>query len=330
MYTGINLFCGAGGMALGFHQAGGQVILGVDSDPNAIKSFHMGPARLADMREVTDLPQANVVFASLPGAGLSQLNPYARGRDHGDPRNLLLYEMIRLSVDLSPDAVILDGIDALFASPLFQEARRVLQDNGYHTAAAKLDAADYGVPQHRKHTVLIALRHGEPTFPLPTHHRKVTVRDAIGDLPLNDADQDFAFPRKPKLISLERYKVIGPDDNWQTLVERRPDLAPACWLRKKGGSTDVFGRLWWDRPAVTIRTEFYKPEKGRYLHPEVDRPITHREAARLQTFPDWYRIEGNQVAAGKLIGNAVPPLFAEQIARGVIRSLARAGVSPKG
>lgn len=74
------------------------------------------------------------------------------------------------------------------------------------------------------------------------------------------------------------------------------------------------GRLWWDRPSVTIRTEFFKPEKGRYLHPSADRPITHREAARLQTFPDDYVFAGTKIEIARQIGNAVPPVLAKAIA----------------
>ncbi|MCW7291101.1 DNA cytosine methyltransferase [Escherichia coli] len=77
----------------------------------------------------------------------------------------------------------------------------------------------------------------------------------------------------------------------------------------------MFGRLWWDRPSVTIRTEFFKPEKGRYLHPEEDRPITHREAARLMSFPDNFIFTGSKTEIAKQIGNAVPPLFAAKIAQ---------------
>jgi DNA (cytosine-5)-methyltransferase 1 len=79
------------------------------------------------------------------------------------------------------------------------------------------------------------------------------------------------------------------------------------------------GRLWWDRPSSTIRTEFFKPEKGRYLHPEADRPITHREAARLQTFPDHFEFVGTKIEIARQIGNAVPPNFAKQLARYVHR-----------
>ena len=76
----------------------------------------------------------------------------------------------------------------------------------------------------------------------------------------------------------------------------------------------MFGRLWWDRPSVTIRTEFFKPEKGRYLHPEQDRPITHREAARLQTFDDGFKFYGSKTEIARQIGNAVPPRMAKAIA----------------
>jgi DNA (cytosine-5)-methyltransferase 1 len=93
-----------------------------------------------------------------------------------------------------------------------------------------------------------------------------------------------------------------------------PELTPECWIRKKSGGTDLFGRLWWDRPAFTIRTEFFKPEKGRYLHPEQHRPITHREAARLQSFTDDFIFKGTKTEIAKQIGNAVPPRLAARVA----------------
>ena len=98
------------------------------------------------------------------------------------------------------------------------------------------------------------------------------------------------------------------------LLKNAPKLTPACWVKKKSGGTDLFGRLWWGRPAFTIRTEFYKPEKGRYLHPVQHRPITHREAARLQSFPDDIVFLGSKIEIAKQIGNAVPPLLAARVA----------------
>ncbi|MDZ4688711.1 MAG: DNA cytosine methyltransferase [Planctomycetaceae bacterium] len=92
---------------------------------------------------------------------------------------------------------------------------------------------------------------------------------------------------------------------------------PECWKRKTKGGTDLFGRLWWDRPSVTIRTEFYKPEKGRYLHPVAHRPITHLEASLLQSFPEDFKFCGSKINVGIQIGNAVPPVFALAIAHHV-------------
>ena len=87
-------------------------------------------------------------------------------------------------------------------------------------------------------------------------------------LPLTPTGSDWHNARNPRPMSLERYHTIPNEGEGRfDLARRRPDITPDCWLRKKSGSTDVFGRLWWDRPAFTIRTEFYKPEKGRYLHP---------------------------------------------------------------
>jgi DNA (cytosine-5)-methyltransferase 1 len=100
-------------------------------------------------------------------------------------------------------------------------------------------------------------------------------------------------------------------------------LVPACWRRKQAGTVDVFGRLRWDEPSVTIRTEFFKPEKGRYLHPEAHRPITVREAARLQSFPDSFKFPEEQAlsSVARQVGNAVPPLLAKAVGEAVIAHL---------
>ena len=115
--------------------------------------------------------------------------------------------------------------------------------------------------------------------------------------------------------------MIPPGGNRFDLIRKRRDLAPRCWLRKKTGSTDVFGRMEWAKPAPTIRTEFFKPEKGRYLHPQAHRPITIREAARLQTFPDTFKFVGAPVQVAKQIGNAVPVELAYQIALRIRQAL---------
>jgi DNA (cytosine-5)-methyltransferase 1 len=153
-----------------------------------------------------------------------------------------------------------------------------------------------------------------------------TVRDAIADLPPPSEIEirkvppplDLHFGRTPTPTSMKRYRAIPKEGmNRFDLQKKAPHLTPACWIRKISGGTDLFGRLWWDRPSVTIRTEFFKPEKGRYLHPVQHRPITFREAARLQSFPDDFIFSGSKIEIAKQIGNAVPPLLAARIADSV-------------
>ena len=141
-----------------------------------------------------------------------------------------------------------------------------------------------------------------------------TVRDAIGDLPLTPNNVNRHDRRNVSDLSLRRYMAVPPGGNRRDLPD---EINIPCWRTKdpkSGGSADLMGRLWWDRPALTIRTQFLKPEKGRYLHPEAHRSITVREGARLQSFPDDFAFAGSNFQAAKQIGNAVPPLLAERIA----------------
>ena len=221
---------------------------------------------------------------------------------------------------------------------------------GFATWSGVLTATDYGVPQSRKRAFIVGSRTVSPGAYFPpkkTNYNPsfkpsrmelvlsgyvedarpyATVRDAIGDLPdpegteIRDAPPplDLHFGRTPTPKSLARYQAVPEEGmNRFDLLRNAPELTPACWVRKKKGGTDLFGRLWWDRPSFTIRTEFFKPEKGRYLHPEKHRPITHREAARLQTFPDDFRFTGTKIEIAKQIGNAVPPLLAAAAAGAV-------------
>jgi DNA (cytosine-5)-methyltransferase 1 len=178
---------------------------------------------------------------------------------------------------------------------------------------------------------VIGTRDGWLDWPTPTHSSTggatetlpawLTFRDAVRGLPRKPTGKNWHNDRNPRPMSLERYKAIPHEGEGRfELAARRPDITPACWLRKKSGSTDVFGRLWWDRPAFTIRTEFFKPEKGRYLHPSEHRPITVREAARCQGFPDSFVFPASQsmTSVAKQIGNAVPPTLARCIASAVL------------
>jgi DNA (cytosine-5)-methyltransferase 1 len=183
------------------------------------------------------------------------------------------------------------------------------------------DPAEVFPPQKTHHNPNNGQLLNEDYIPHPAPWR--TVRDAIADLPAPIGTKmrqvppplDLHFGRSPTPLSMQRYQAIPNEGmNRFDLQHRAPHLTPKCWIRKKSGGTDLFGRLWWDKPAFTIRTEFFKPEKGRYLHPVEHRPISHREAARLQTFPDNFYFSGSKIEVAKQIGNAVPPLLAARIA----------------
>ena len=119
------------------------------------------------------------------------------------------------------------------------------------------------------------LPNAENGVPFATQYQ--TCRHLLGTEIRDEAPPlDLHFGRTPTPVSFARYRAIPEEGmNRFDLQKIAPDLTPGCWIRKVSGGTDLFGRLWWDRPAFTIRTEFFKPEKGRYLHPEQHRPITH-------------------------------------------------------
>jgi DNA (cytosine-5)-methyltransferase 1 len=164
------------------------------------------------------------------------------------------------------------------------------------------------------------------------------VRDAIADLPEQPGTTelpvttvevfgrrvagpykrlDLHFGRRPRELSLRRYDCVPPGGGRFDLPD---ELLPRCWREKPTGTTDVMGRMRWDQPSLTIRTEFFKPEKGRYLHPQwapehkVNRVITHLEAALLQEFPETFLWCGSKIEIAKQIGNAVPVGLAAAIA----------------
>ncbi|GII52663.1 cytosine-specific methyltransferase [Planotetraspora thailandica] len=137
-------------------------------------------------------------------------------------------------------------------------------------------------------------------------------------LPGTFSTTDLHIGRNPTELSLKRYRAIPEGGNRRSLPD---ELSTENWINHRNGSGDVMGRLWWDRPSVTIRTEFYKPEKGRYLHPKADRPITHLEAALLQGFPPEYQWVGSKIQIARQIGNAVPVGLAKAIAGELYRYL---------
>lgn len=348
MYKLLDLFSGCGGMTLGFSDprfcGGFESVFAVDHDKAASDSYSLNFGEhsvCGDIEEWVagkhDVPQADVVIGGPPCQGFSLLNK----RRKGDVRRALWQPYMDVVAMSGASVFVVENVQGLFNSPEHKAITARAKKLGFLTAAALLNAADYGVPQTRIRTFIFGWRKhfaaAAPYPPPPTHAQRAngaglppwrTAQEAIGDLPppvgteIRDAPppMNLHFGRTPTEKSVMRYKAVPPGGNRFDLQKNAPELTPDCWIRKTSGGTDLFGRLWWDRPSVTIRTEFFKPEKGRYLHPDQHRPITHREAARLMGFPDDFRFAGSKVDIARQIGNAVPPPLAGAVARHV-RSL---------
>lgn len=343
----IDLFSGAGGMTLGFTDTrfggGFNSVCALDNDAAATQTYaanfgdHAVCGDIEDwVRDQTNVPSADVVIGGPPCQGFSLLNK----QRSGDLRRALWQPFLDVVEISGARAFVIENVAELRSSPehdlIVQRAGKL----GFKVESAVLQAANFGSPQTRKRTVILGwMPAGEtPLFPpLSTHSqpdrqsnlpRWRTVHDAIADLPspvgtvpsIALAPLDLHFGRNPTDKSLARYRAVPPGGNRFDLQRNAPEITPQCWIRKVSGGTDLFGRLWWDRPSVTIRTEFFKPEKGRYLHPDQDRPITHREAARLMGFPDDFVFIGSKTEVARQIGNAVPPHLAGAIA-GVLARL---------
>lgn len=285
----------------------------------------------------------DVIIGGPPCQGFSMLGK----KDVEDERNYLWMQYAETIRRIRPKYFVVENVAAFASSPQFAEFVAAAQPGGsiedYAFEPRILNAADYGAPQARKRAVLMGHHRDLPApgFPVPTHRDKPrTVWDVLKHVPWEPLREEDIPPRVTEFrgsvfagsysglelhtgrnyskLSLDRFRAIPRGGN-------RFDLPPAleaeCWRKHRRGSGDVMGRLHWDKPAVTIRTEFFKPEKGRYLHPEAMRAITHYEAAIFQGFPEDHKFIGSRTAIARQIGNAVPIPLGKAIAEVIVRAL---------
>lgn len=340
-YKVIDLFSGAGGMSLGFQRAGFDVLLAVEKEPDFARTYeaNFGPhvivgdiaelmnGRLSDLR-------ADVVIGGPPCQGFSNLT----GNKAGDPRRAMWQHFMGVVAMSECHAFVIENVPNIISSP---EGNAIIDCGkrlGFHMSHSTLLASHFGVAQNRRRAFIVGSRHGLVRLRNGNGLFK-TVREAFDGIPHVPNGTEFGTPpvcgrglhvgRNPTQLSLARYAHVPEGGNRFDLQRAAPELTPRCWKEKRSGGTDIFGRLSWDEPArCTIRCEFYKPEKGRYLHPSQDRPITHWEAARLQSFPDDFLWHGSKSRVAVQIGNAVPPALAQAVAEDVMCHLVEVQESP--
>lgn len=309
-----------------------QVVLAVEADPNAAQTyatnFGHSHLHLGRIEDVKTFPAAEVIVGGPPCQGFSPLN---RQREAAESRSLW-EQYWRALESVRPTAFVMENVPELLDSGEFECFSALAAGAGYGIRADVLNAADFGVPQRRRRAIAIgALGVADQHVPWPkASHGSgklpwVTVGEALAGLPHQPDGVNWHRDRNPRPESRIRYEAVptngGNRHQMQAELDRRGlgDLVPRCWREHPSGSHDVFGRLWWDRPAPTIRTEFYKPEKGRYLHPAEHRSITIREGALLQSMGSFVFPEDQPMTSvGRQIGNAVPPLLARRIAQALL------------
>jgi DNA (cytosine-5)-methyltransferase 1 len=272
----------------------------------------------------------DVLISCAPCTGFSQKNANNHVRD--DPRNQLVERTADFVAEMLPEFLVMENVKELLNGNQrhhFEALRRRLEKElGYSVWAEIHDLSNLGLPQRRIRALVIARREGPIVGLQESSMGENTVRSAIGHLPPIEAgeqhpdDPMHVAPRMSKRV-MDRIMAIPQDGGSWGDVMNDPSLSdeqkqylliPAMFRARPGSFPDVYGRLWWDRPAITITRECGHVGNGRYVHPEQHRLLSVREMALLQGFPTGYHFEGRLVAKYNQIGDAVPPLIAAQIA----------------
>lgn len=330
--TAIDLFSGAGGATQGLIDAGFSVIGAVEFDSIASASYrlnhpnvHLWEQDIRDLKATTMARELNLKSGELgllkacpPCQGFSTL---AEGRIVGnDPRNELVKHTIRFVRALRPKAVLVENVPGLGRDQRSKDLLESLRRMGYNAKAYHVNAVDFGVPQKRKRLIILALRGLKTSLPEslspsdPEEPR--TVRQAFDQLASEVASNDpLSVPRILPTAVLRRVEAIPVGGNRYDLP---PELQLDCHKKLaeegKSGAAGSYARLRWEEPAPTMTTRCTTPACGPFLHPELHRALTLREAAAIQTFPASYQFVGARGDIERQIGNAVPVKMAATIA----------------
>ena len=318
---------------MGFEQAGIDIVYAFDNDPDSIQTYvnHFGGERaeVADVYNVNKkrieqflnkrLCNIDIIIGGPPCQGFS----VQRRGANLDPRNNLVLEYVRLLKEFRPRLFLMENVGGILSargSGFIDILKKSLSKVGYEISVAKVNAFDFGVPQNRIRVFVvgqilssIGRKFDFPTAIMKRDRYPRTVRDAIFDL-MKMNENNLANHRGDNLslINLKRIRSVKEGQGREFLPI---GLQLPCHLKRNGHRhLDVYGRMAWDAPSPTITARFDSFSRGSFGHPELDRSITLREGARLQSFPDDFVFIGNKVSIARQIGNAVPPRLAHVIA----------------
>lgn len=346
IFTGIDLFSGAGGMSLGAEKAGIQINTAIEKDIYSARTYKTNYKYTNVITKNIEQLEPNIIFneqlfvmfGGPPCQGFSVSNTKTRNLEN--PKNRLFKEFIRFVKILKPVWIIFENVEGFsyFDKGSFvNELKSEFFDLGYTNLFSDiLNASDFGVPQNRKRFFIVG-NNQDIKFTLPKKvNLKITVHEAIHDLPsLENGSNIEKLPYKTKPLSkyaekmrngsktanqnfvsrnkeyvINRYKYIKPGENWEAI----PNELMQNYKNLEKCHSGIYKRL--DPNEISVVIANFR--KNMLIHPYEDRGLSIREAARLQSFPDSFIFEGSLNSMQQQIGNAVPPLLAEAIFRNII------------
>ena len=345
----ISLFSWAMGLDIGLEKAGLNVVIGQDFDESCVKTMQAnghnvlgGDIREIDPRKLLELTGLSVgePFLICGGPPCQPFSTAGKRLGINDPRGSLFMDFIRMIDYIRPRFFVMENVKGIMSAPLKHVPLAERDENdpeqrlgtvldvilaefdklGYKTVYGVLDAVNYGVPQFRERFVLIGSRDNEDIFlPLPTHfqmhqdksYQWKTVRDAIADLEFDKGECATLSEERLKFL-----KMIPEGGNWRDLPENIIPIAMGGAYKSGGGKVGFYRRLSYNQPSPTVVTS--PVQKATMMcHPTQDRPLSIREYARIQQFPDNWIFTGTTAAKYRQIGNAVPVGLAEAIGKAV-------------
>lgn len=346
-YTCIDSFCGAGGLGLGLKRAEFKILLSFDIDKKCVdtiesnKKYFQHPAIVTDIAEMLNnnlLKRCGLkrgdLFLLAGGPPCQGFSIQRRGSDT-DARNDLVLKYGQLVNELYPCYFMMENVTGLAGKrgkTILQQLIENVEAIGYRVHINLLDAQDYGVPQRRKRYIIVGERSDmKSNYKIPVVAIKhKTVRDAIGNLPIPPEDgTDYigmSLHRRDRLseMNLKRINALKEGQGRDDLPK---ELLAECHKIDSSviGYRSVYGRMRWDDVAPTITARFDSFTRGKFGHPDQPRSISLREGALLQTFPMDFTFTGNKVDIARQIGNAVPPILAEEIGKSIIACYKKVG-----
>lgn len=274
-------------------------------------------------------------------------------RSTDDPRGKLFQEYYRVLKEFNPKMFVFENVKGLLSmqnGKLLESIISLFESLGYKVKYKLLNAADYGAPQLRERIIIIGSKLGTDfEYPEPTHYNSenksnlfvsklkpyVTIEEAIGDLPfIKTNEESFEYSSEPRNQFQELMRKNAPEklmdhnspknnENLIKIMELLPDGGTPedlpMALRPKSGFKNTYSRLWWNKPSTTITRNLSTPSSSRCIHPIAPRPLTTREGARIQCFPDDYIFYGSRSDKNLQIGNAVPTFLSNAIAKSILQ-----------